>query len=63
MYKLNSKKYLDDSFNKELSIKKRKKIAEIVTKFYSKNPNIIGIILVGSLQGLPRDRFSDFDFF
>lgn len=63
MYKLNTEKYLNDSFNKALSIEKRKKISDTVFQYYSKNPNIIGIMLVGSLQGLPRDKFSDFDFF
>lgn len=63
MYKLNTEKYLNDSFDKEKSIEKRKEISIHVLDFYSKNPNIIGIMLVGSLQGLPRDKFSDFDFF
>lgn len=63
MYKLNTKKYLNDSFDREQSIEKRKKISVEVLDYYAKKTNIIGIILVGSLQGLPRDKFSDFDFF
>lgn len=63
MYKLNTEKYLNDSFDKEKSIEKRKKISIAVLDYYSKKPNIFGIMLVGSLQGLPRDKFSDFDFF
>lgn len=63
MYKLKTEKYLNDSFNKELSIEKRKEISDSVFQYYSKKSNIIGIMLVGSLQGLPRDKFSDFDFF
>ena len=63
MYKLNTEKYLNDSFNKEKSIEKRKKISIDVLDYYSKQSNIFGIMLVGSLQGLPRDKFSDFDFF
>lgn len=63
MYKLNLEKYLDDRFDKESNIKKRQKISEEVTTYYSNINDIVGIILVGSLQGAPRDKFSDFDFF
>ena len=62
MYKLNLEKYLDDRFDKESNIKKRQKISEEVTTYYSNINDIVGIILVGSLQGAPRDKFSDFDF-
>ena len=34
-----------------------------MTTYYSNINDIVGIILVGSLQGAPRDKFSDFDFF
>lgn len=63
MYKLNSEKYLNDIFFRDKNILQRKEIVKEVTNYYSKNKDIIGIILVGSLQGIPRDKFSDFDFF
>ncbi len=58
MYKLNSEKYLNDIFFRDKNILQRKEIVKEVTNYYSKNKDIIGIILVGSLQGIPRDKFS-----